>query len=118
MKPFLLLLSVCDVGLRTVATVATASIGSDAQDKGPPIKFMMMYPDENPVTNLPDMKFGTLAAVKAINDAGGVKTADGVVHELQVDLCNERNDANGRADCARQAVSNGDVAFLTRSLQN
>ena len=53
------------------------------------------------------------AAAMSLNAAGGING-----HPIQVAACNDQGDPNVAAQCARQAVSDGDVAVLGSYSQN
>jgi ABC-type branched-subunit amino acid transport system substrate-binding protein len=88
-------------------TKSTSSAGSAATDKGS-IKVMAIGPLEGAkgfsLTTIPD---GAKAAANEINAAGGV---DG--RKIEVLQCNDNNDPNGAATCARKAVSEKVVALV------
>jgi ABC-type branched-subunit amino acid transport system substrate-binding protein len=74
---------------------------------GPPIKVMVLASLSGPIVNFPDMVTGVNAELGAYNKAGGV-------HGTKVDVtfCDDQDNPNTAGACARQAVSNGDVAVL------
>jgi ABC-type branched-subunit amino acid transport system substrate-binding protein len=53
------------------------------------------------------------AAAMSLNAAGGING-----HPIQVEACNDQGDPNVAAQCARKAVSDGDVAVLGSYSQN
>lgn len=91
----------------TSATTAVASGGPSAPADASPIKIMQIGTFDSAALALTESKAGVDAHVKALNAAGGV---DG--HQLQITFCNDAYNANTGAACARQAVSDGDVAVV------
>jgi ABC-type branched-subunit amino acid transport system substrate-binding protein len=57
--------------------------------------------------SLPDSEAAMQAKVDAVNASGGI---DG--HQIDLTTCNDQLDPDQSAACARQAVSNGDVAVV------
>lgn len=74
---------------------------------GDPVTVMTIAPVDTPAINQPEIHEAAKAAAKTINNAGGIGG-----HELKVINCNDGNDTNKAADCARQAVSEKAVAVL------
>jgi ABC-type branched-subunit amino acid transport system substrate-binding protein len=74
---------------------------------GDPIKIFVTYPGDNPLSPMPEIPDAAKAAVKAINEAGGVKD-----RPLELIECNNNFDPAQALDCARQAVSDGVVALV------
>jgi ABC-type branched-subunit amino acid transport system substrate-binding protein len=94
---------------------AGASDHAQASSKftGDPIKIGLTFPCNAPTPPaICEAAPSGQAAAKSINSQGGVKTADGKTHEVQVILCNNQNDRTKIADCARQFVD-AKVAFAT-----
>jgi ABC-type branched-subunit amino acid transport system substrate-binding protein len=95
-----------------VLALALAACGSSADDDdssdlpGKPIKIMTIYSKAGPVA-LPEVPEGAVAAVRAINDGGGI---DG--RPLELIDCPDGNNANTAADCARRAIDEGVVALV------
>jgi ABC-type branched-subunit amino acid transport system substrate-binding protein len=75
-------------------TSSSKSASSDA-----PIKLFSIAASGSPIQNYPDIEAGAKAAVKAINEAGGVNG-----RKLEYTFCNDQADANKSVACARQAV--------------
>src|SRR5258708_14480801 len=101
-----------------VACTAAATLGltgcggtsSEAGASGTPIKVMTITPVNVPVgTGLPFPEIGVAAqaAANAINKAGGIKG-----HPIQLTVCDNKFNENQDAACARQAVTEGDVALI------
>lgn len=78
-----------------------------AQSRGGDIKIMALGLFSSPVLSLPDAPAAMSAAVDAANAAGGING-----HHIDLTLCNDQNDPNQASSCARQAVSNHDVAVV------
>ncbi len=83
-----------------------SSSGSTAAS-GTPITLGGFGPIDNPANPLPQIKAGELAAVDAINAAGGVNG-----HPLKLDYCDSKGDANGEFSCMRQLVGEKVVAVV------
>lgn len=90
-----------------VAAVALASLAAgcgkdDAASGGgeKSIKIMSIGQYQASAFSLPSMEDGAKAAVKAINDAGGINGMD-----IELITCNDQGDPNVTAKCARKAVS-------------
>lgn len=109
------------VGALAAATLTVSACGSSSKGSstttapksdapkltGAPVKVMTITPEDTAQVNFPDI--GTVAQTYAayINAKGGIKGGP-----LQVTVCNDKNDPNTAAACARQAVSDKDVAVL------
>jgi ABC-type branched-subunit amino acid transport system substrate-binding protein len=74
---------------------------------GDPIKIFVYGPFEAKGFSLPGLKTGPEAAVKKVNDAGGING-----RKLELLSCNDGNDPNQAAGCARQAVQDKAVAVV------
>ena len=84
----------------------TASVSSASPAKGTPIN--VMFSTQLTVgSNFPEAAGGTAAAVKEINQNGGI-----FGHPLQVTTCDNQNNQNLATSCAQEAVANHDVAVL------
>ena len=73
---------------------------------------MTMGPVSSPQFSLPSIPVGAQVAVNAINSAGGI---DG--HKVQLIVCNDQNNPNTAAQCARQAIKDK-VAALVGGLED
>lgn len=96
------------VGLAAVLTLS--SCGSDEESAGNgdgPIKVMTIATLSSPQLAVPEIEDSVAAAVKSINDAGGI---DG--REIEMSFCNDGFDPNEAAACARKAVDDGVVAVI------
>ncbi|MCW2800825.1 MAG: hypothetical protein JWQ70_2297 [Aeromicrobium sp.] len=80
---------------------------SDVTFTGDPVTVMTIAPIKTAAINEPEIMEAANASVKAINDAGGLNG-----HEVKVITCNDGNDPNTAAGCARQAVSKRVVAVV------
>lgn len=102
------------------ASPTTSGAGGGAQSTaaaaaatGSPIKIMAFGQFQASTFSYPEGQTAIDAAAKSINAAGGING-----HPLKVEVCNDQGDPNVAAQCARQAVSNGDVAVLGSYSQN
>lgn len=97
----------------TVATVLAGCGGRAASDDtsaglgGPPIKIGQIAPTGTSTYNAPDSVAVARAAVRGVNARGGV---DG--RPLELVYCNNENDPNKAAACARKMVSEHVVATV------
>jgi ABC-type branched-subunit amino acid transport system substrate-binding protein len=73
---------------------------------GDPIKVMTIAPVDTAAINTPEIVTAAEAATVTINNAGGING-----HKLELVSCNDGNDPNTAAECARQAVKE-DVAAV------
>jgi branched-chain amino acid transport system substrate-binding protein len=80
---------------------------SKAASSDAPIKLFSIAASGSPIQNYPDIEAGAKAAVKAINDAGGVNG-----RKLEFTFCNDQADANKSVACARQAVQDKAAAVV------
>jgi ABC-type branched-subunit amino acid transport system substrate-binding protein len=87
-----------------------ATTSADGGLKGEPIKLMSITPTGTTGQNYPDDLAAAKASVRAINAAGGVNG-----RPLELEYCNQNQDASAAADCARKAVSDGVVAIVAYS---
>jgi len=87
------------------ATQPASSSGSSATGK--PIKIGMIAPVNAPITSDNHWVAAVRAAMATVNSQGGVKG-----RPLQLDFCNEANDANKGAACARDIAASDDVATI------
>lgn len=74
---------------------------------GAPIKVMTIAPSGTAQSNFPGIGLVAQAYAKYVNAHGGING-----HPLDVTVCNDRNDANAAANCARKAVSDHAVAVI------
>jgi ABC-type branched-subunit amino acid transport system substrate-binding protein len=77
---------------------------------GAPLKLMGVAAVGAALSNYPDVEAGARAAVKAINDAGGVAG-----HPIEYSFCNTNGDANKAAECLREAVDEDVAAVVGRA---
>jgi ABC-type branched-subunit amino acid transport system substrate-binding protein len=99
-----------------IALVAAGCGSSDSDDSGStgggssagPIK-VMTYGDITGLapTPLTDLQDGVVAAVQAVNDAGGING-----RKVQLITCDSKHNAVGAANCASKAVSEDVVAVI------
>ncbi|HST41254.1 MAG TPA: ABC transporter substrate-binding protein [Conexibacter sp.] len=74
---------------------------------GDPVKVMALGPIDAPSFSIPSIAVGAKAGVEAVNAAGG---AGG--REVELILCDDGNDPNTAAGCARRAVKEGVAAIV------
>jgi ABC-type branched-subunit amino acid transport system substrate-binding protein len=112
-------------GGSTAVQVATAFViaaglsacGADADDnstadsgqhfEGKPVYVITLAPIDTPAVNTPEVLNAATGAVRFINDAGGLNK-----HEVKLIACNDGNDPNKAAGCARQAVDKQAIAVV------
>jgi ABC-type branched-subunit amino acid transport system substrate-binding protein len=100
------------------AVVPAGATSRKAKFTGDPIKIGLTYTCDAAIPpSICEAAPSGQAAAKAINAAGGVKTADGATHKVAIVLCNNKNDRAKMADCARQFVDEK-VAFATGGATN
>ncbi|HEY6760386.1 MAG TPA: ABC transporter substrate-binding protein [Baekduia sp.] len=89
-------------------TPESSGVGETAKAAtGTPIKVMVTAPIDSPVGTAPGVQANVTAAFNDINAHGGVNG-----HPLTTVFCNNFNDPNKTAACARQAVSQKVVAVI------
>ena len=91
---------------------SSASGGASSSASEAPIKLMTIGPISAPQFSLPSIPVGAQIAVNEINSTGGV---DG--RKLQLITCNDQNNPNTAAQCARAAIRDK-VAALVGGLEN
>jgi ABC-type branched-subunit amino acid transport system substrate-binding protein len=95
-----------NTGATTGGTTAAATGAS-----GTPILVGSEASLSNPVYSTPQTKAGIVAAVDAINAAGGVSG-----HPLKLEFCDTAYDANKELACARQLISDHVSALLSPNI--
>src|ERR1700722_13538834 len=96
-----LLLAACSSSSSGGSTTNSSASGSGS------IKIMALGLFQSAALSLPDSEAAMQAKVDAVNASGGI---DG--HQIDLTTCNDQLDPDQSAACARQAVSNGDVAVV------
>jgi ABC-type branched-subunit amino acid transport system substrate-binding protein len=99
----------------TDATTATTAASADssaaettnAPATGEPVKVMLLSQLEAPGFAFPEIEPITKATIDQFNKTGGVNG-----RPVDLVVCNDQNDSNVAAGCARDAVSQGVVAVL------
>jgi branched-chain amino acid transport system substrate-binding protein len=99
-----LMVAACSSSSSSNGTTATPA--STTKLTGTPIKIMSITTLTQGVP-APEVPQGAEAAVKAINAAGGIKG-----HPLDYTACDDMNNPDTAANCARTAVSDGDIAVV------
>jgi len=85
----------------------TGASGSGSPATGTPIKIMYSGTIHSSTFDLVELEQAVQAYTKYTNANGGING-----HPVTLDICDAAENANQGAQCARQAVSNGDVAVL------
>ena len=91
----------------TDTTPAAADTTAASVASGEPIKLMTIGPVDAPGFSLPSIPVGAEIAIKEINDAGGING-----RQLELVTCNDKNDPNVAAQCAKQATDENVVAVV------
>lgn len=97
----------------TLSVVAVAALTSCAQDDsaaepaGEVIRIGSSASLSNPMLSSPMYKSGMVAAVEAVNAAGGINGAN-----LVLEFCDSKLDANTETACARELTDKGIVAAI------
>src|SRR5215471_746227 len=87
----LTLLTACSSGSSTNGAALTG------KTSGPAISIGLLAPTGTSAGNYDDDLAGAMAAARALNAAGGIKG-----HPIKIDYCNESNNVNQAAACARR----------------
>lgn len=74
---------------------------------GDPVKVMTIAPVDTAAINTPEIVTAAEASTITINNGGGING-----HKVELISCNDGNDPNTAAECARQAVEEGVVAVV------
>lgn len=85
----------------------TVEADPDVEFTGEPVKVMTIAPVDTAAMNTPEIVETAEVAVTTINNAGGLGG-----HEVELIACNDGNDPNTAAGCARQAVDDGVAAVV------
>ncbi|HEY6762281.1 MAG TPA: ABC transporter substrate-binding protein [Baekduia sp.] len=85
---------------------ASASTGGKKLS-GPPIKVMVSAPINAPAYAYPQIYDTVQAGIDGINRRGGIKGS-----KIVLSKCDNGNDPNKAAQCAQQAVKEGDIALV------
>lgn len=93
--------------LLATTTLAACGDDSEAAGSGDTIKVMVYGPFDAKGFSLPDISVGAQAGVDKVNEDGGIGG-----RELELITCNDNNDPNTAAGCARKAVQEGVVATV------
>ncbi|CAN5174946.1 hypothetical protein BH11ACT2_BH11ACT2_22320 [soil metagenome] len=110
MKRIPTLITVSAIAVSAVVALAACSGGNDSASTsagGGSIKVMVFGSFSQPPFPLAQIKTGATAAVKRVNDAGGI-------NGKKIDLisCDDNSSANGATACGRQAVQEGVAAVV------
>lgn len=73
----------------------------------PDVKIMLISRIVSPTANQPDVGYVSQAYFAQLNAAGGINGA-----HVDLDVCDDQNDQNQAASCARKAVSEKDIAVM------
>ena len=101
----------CGSSSSSSSSSSTANASSSASS-GAPIKLMTMGVISSPQFSEPSIPVGAQIAVNEINSAGGISG-----HKLQLIVCNDQNNPNDAAQCAREAIKDK-VAALVGGLED
>ena len=96
----------------SASSASSGSSGSSPSSSGAPIKLMTMGVISSPQFSEPSIPVGAQIAVNEINSAGGVNG-----RKLQLIVCNDQNNPNDAAQCAREAITDK-VAALVGGLED
>nr|MDT0664588.1 ABC transporter substrate-binding protein [Micromonospora sp. DSM 115978] len=102
------------VGFGSAVVLAACSGGGDEVTttgetaSGDPVTIMIIAPTDTPAGNVPEAVASANAAVRALNDRGGVQG-----HPVELVHCNERNDPAAAKECAQQAVDDDVLAVVS-----
>jgi branched-chain amino acid transport system substrate-binding protein len=104
------LLAACSSSSGSSATGSTKSnsVGSASPASGATVNIMGIGTFTSPIVSTADAATAMQAEVAKVNAAGG---ANG--HKINLTICNDQFDPNKAATCARQAVSDHDVAVIS-----
>ena len=95
------------------AALVLTACGDDGDSGGSKakktVKISLIAPVGTPTANFVQVVASARAAAKAINDAGGLP---GEVN-VEIDFCNEQNNVNKAAECARKAEASQDIATVS-----
>ena len=80
---------------------------TDGAGSGDPVKLMIIAPVGDTGLNHPEMVAAVKAAVRGVNERGGIKG-----RPVEVIHCNEKNDPAVAKECAQQAVDEGVLAVV------
>jgi ABC-type branched-subunit amino acid transport system substrate-binding protein len=86
---------------------STSGAALSGKTSGPPIMIGLIAPTGTAAGNYDDDVAGAMAAARAIDVAGGVGR-----RPIEIDYCNESNDINKAAACARQLEASSDIAMV------
>ncbi|WP_435769058.1 ABC transporter substrate-binding protein [Nocardioides sp. SYSU DS0651] len=86
---------------------STVKEDKDVTFTGDPVKVMTIAPVDTAAINTPEIVTAAEAATITINNDGGING-----HKVELISCNDGNDPNTAAECARQAVDEGVVAVV------
>jgi ABC-type branched-subunit amino acid transport system substrate-binding protein len=99
-------LTACGGGSSSSSSTSGGSTSS-SEPGGEPIKLMVAGPTEAPEFSLPSLPIGAEVAAEEINEEGGING-----RPVEITVCNDENNPNVAAGCARQAVSEDFVALV------
>lgn len=100
-------LVVAACGSSSSSNTASHAAGGATKSSVAAIKLMVMGPTQAPQFADPELPVGAQVAADQINARGGVNG-----HKLQIVVCDDQNDPNQAAKCARQAISDGVAAMV------
>jgi ABC-type branched-subunit amino acid transport system substrate-binding protein len=100
-------LAVAACGSSSSSSSSSSSGAASSAGGGAPIKLMTMGPISSPQFSLPSIPVGAQIAVNKLNAAGGING-----HKVQLIVCNDQNNPNTAAQCAREAIKDKVTALV------
>lgn len=97
----------CALALAACGDSDGESTAADDGGRDGAVKVMALGPIDAPSFSIPSIAVGAKAGVQAVNAAGGVGGRD-----VELILCDDGNDPNTAAGCARRAVKEGVAAII------
>jgi ABC-type branched-subunit amino acid transport system substrate-binding protein len=101
-------LAVAACGSSSSNSPSSSSAGAASSSSGgAPIKLMTMGPISSPQFSLPSIPVGAQIAINKLNASGGING-----HKVQLIACNDQNNPNTAAQCAREAIKDKVTALV------
>ena len=115
---FLAVLAVTTVALATFTPASLAGTAAKKFTGDPIVLGVTSSVDAATPPNVPGLEEAAIAAAKSLNAKGGVTTADGLTHEVEITYCNNKNDKAQTAACARDFIDAGVDAVVGSAVTN